>query len=33
MGNSGGQEDNLKIKILAGETQSLELFDFHSPQK
>lgn len=33
MGNSSGHQDNLKIKILAGETQSLSLFDFHSEQK
>lgn len=33
MGNSSDREENLKIKILTGETQSMELFDFHSPQK
>lgn len=33
MGNSTAKEEELKIKILAGETQSQELFDFHSPQK
>lgn len=30
MGNSATNQDELKIKISTGETQSLELFDFHS---